>query len=344
MKPALALLICFGLAAALYGQSRSRQTFEGVVTLPNRNAPPPPASLSGTVVAEATGQPLPGAMVTLSQREESPVIALLAGEKPGPVLPPVRTDAQGKFLFQGIVPGASHNLSVQMDGFLTRTLGEQMQDGRGTWLTFAAAEKRDNFTVAMTRSARIEGRVVNQTGESLTGIPVRVFDPNSFSQVAETLSAQDGSYRLQGFSPGRYILAAGSPASLKGQPPRSFVTPITVTNTNLQTQHVSLESRGAYNIRGEVSLPGANSPPPQLSITVKVPSPPGGSRDSWLDINQPYNYSPQTGTFEIPRLLPGVYLVNASVDPQRTTCASAFLVISAADVTGLELTLESCFK
>ena len=331
----LGLLICLGLASALPGQAR-RQTFESVVTLPRRNPATSPATLNGTVVSEGTGQPLTGARVQLARSVESAVIALLAEEEPGPVFSPVTTDSSGRFAFKGISAGR-YTLSVRMDGFLAREVGARA-------LTFEAGEQRNNFSVALTRSARIDGQIVNEAGAILAGIPIRLLDPISYQSIAEATSGQDGSYRMDGFSPANYVIVAGTPVSLNGRLAQSFTTAINIPNTNVQRMNIRLQARGIYRIRGTVSIPGAVLPP-TLGITVRIGYPNAADMSSWTSVTVPQSYDARTGTFEIPNLLPGVYLITAFADPQtRNICSSESILISSADVTGVELALESCMK
>jgi hypothetical protein len=104
-------LIC--LVAGVFGQRR-RPTIEDVITVPSRNAPPATASIAGTVVSEATALPVAGATVALSRRFENALLAVLSQAEPRSVFPPIRTDDNGKFLFEQL-PAAEYGLAVRSE-------------------------------------------------------------------------------------------------------------------------------------------------------------------------------------------------------------------------------------
>lgn len=346
----LAVLIPLGLASFLSGQSRGRpQTFESVVTLQPRNAAAP-ASLSGLVVSEATGEPLVGATVTLTPYFDNAVLALLAEGVSSPPPMPVRTNDSGGFSLKE-VPAGSYDVNVRMEGYIPRTPGDRATDTRREPVVLKAGQQIDDFKVSLLRSARIEGRIRNDAGPLSNPIPLRLVpeQPNLRAgrwenPVAETVSAPDGTYRLDGFLPGRYVLIAGTPLMLNGEPAQSFAATLTVPSTSPQTLDVSLNGRGGFVIRGKLTLDGTPVLPAKVSLSVRAISPGGTGLTPRTGANISGSYSPETGSFEIPALFPGIYEINASLmDPQvMGACSATVAMISDADVSGLEMILKPC--
>src|SRR5688572_8721127 len=205
----LTVLISLALTPSLSGQSRGRpQTFEGAITLPPRNAAAP-ASLTGTVVSQATGEPLAAATVTLVPQFGNAVLALVAEEASGSKpITTVRTNESGNFSFRE-VPAGTYGLNVRSEGYFPPPAGER--------IVLAAGQQLREYKIGLIRSSRIGGLIRNERGEPLDGVPVQLFTPQEpVARVGATLMVQattaaDGTYRLDGFSPGRYLLIAGWP-------------------------------------------------------------------------------------------------------------------------------------
>ena len=363
----LAVLISFQFSAILLGLSQGRrQPFEGVITLPSRNAPQPPAFFAGTVVSEATGQPLAGATVTLSHHFGNAVLLLLSESEARTVIAPVTTNDRGGFSFQEIAADA-YDLTIQMDGYLTQKLGPRTPNGPGPYVTLASGQRIDDFKVGLVRSARIGGHIRTETGQPSEGIPLQLVqaDPLNLrwamdSPVVQSTSAADGSYNLGDFAPGRYVLLAGFPLALNGEPGRSFATELNIPNTEAQTLDFSLDTKGGYSIRGKVSV-GTQVPPAAVEMTIRAtrlrgnPLTPGA-------VSIPYNYDARDGAFEIPGLFPGIYEISVSAKDSQAPaqnldgagrsfeawlkdyagCGSITVVISRASVTGFDLTVKQC--
>jgi large repetitive protein len=336
----LALLICFTLSTVLLGQSRGRpQTFEGTITLPSRNGQEsPPATLSGIVVSEATGEPLPGATVTIARYFENAISLLLSGEDPAASIPPARTDDKGGFSFAGL-RGNAYDLIVQLDGYLPLKLGRNGTGQRGP-LTFTPGQQVSDLKVALVKAASVGGRV--QTGtQALAGIPIRLFRDDSTTSIAQTSTAADGTWHLTGFAVGRYVLFAGYPIALKGEREQSFVTRINVPDTDPKALDFSLDSKGGFAIRGQLRSNGTRGLPMDPGMRIAVMAPEGLSIQAQL-VTVPIAYDSRNGTFEIPGLFPGVYVINAHGDDLDGGCAMGIVPVSNTDVVGLELPLKPC--
>jgi len=346
----LAGLTCIGFAVALLGQSQApRQRFDGTITLRNTGPQPAPAALSGAVVSEATGEPLAGATVSLSRHFENAVLLLLAEEGSAlPPVPPVKTNDRGEFSFEGL--GASaYDVTVLLDGYMPLKFGRS-EAGQPASVTLTAGQRQRDLKLGMTRSARLEGRIQTESGQVLAGVPVQVIpdDSSSFNlrqrtePMAQAISAADGSYRLTGFLPGRYILIAGHPLALNGERAQSFAARIDVPGSELQTLDFSLDGKGGYRIRGRLSIDGTPVAPADVRLSIRTAWPSGTAPRGSDNIAS--SYDPKSGTFEIPGLYPGIYEISVSLmDAQISgTCAAATAVILRADVSAVDLKLKKC--
>jgi 5-hydroxyisourate hydrolase-like protein (transthyretin family) len=317
------------LSASLLGEAQSRQVFEGMRTF--ATAPQPRASIEGTVVSDATGQPLAGATVTLTRHFDS-VLALLS-DTDFPNIPPTTTDASGRFAFPAIDP-AAYNMTVQMAGHVAGVFGQKVADGRKAALSPAPGQRVEGFNVRLIPSARIGGHVRNRAGEPLAGIPLQLLrtDIKSPQSVVHTTSASDGSYQLDGFLSGDYILLAGSPADVTQEPPVSLAMPVAVTAPNLLTLNLSMNTN-RYAVHGKALMRDTGLPPAEASITVSTVGLPGKNRVTLA--GAPVEYNAQSGAFEIPNLLPGIYRI-------ARNCGAVDVLITANNVTGIELLDGTC--
>jgi 5-hydroxyisourate hydrolase-like protein (transthyretin family) len=323
-------------------QSQTRPvTFEGTITLPNRNTAKP-GSVSGTVVSETTGLPLAGATVTISLRRESSLIALLSGEEPGALAAPVTTDERGRFSFQRVAPG-SYELTAKKEGYLEELPG-QTQNPSATWVRLTSDERVDNIKVSLILSSRLEGRVRTETGQPAAGVPVVLIQSGPMNRVAQAKTSDDGSYRLDGFPTGDYVLIAGSPMVAEGETARSFAGPITITTSDTVKSDLTLDTK-SYGIRGKLTLDLVNVPPASMDMTILSMAAPDTSPGP---VAKAINilYSATTGAYDIPGLSPGLYRITAlSTDPRADgLCAAEDVVVQRADIENVNMILMGCGK
>jgi hypothetical protein len=262
------------------------------------------------VVSESTGEPLAGATVTISRYFENGISLLLSGEDPTSSIPPARTDDKGGFSFAGL-RGNAYDLTVQLEGYLPLRLGPRDRNGLGGYVTFVPGQHVNDLKFALTKAASLGGRVQTETGQVSAGIPLRLFREDSTASVAQTSTAADGTWLITGFAPGRYVLVAGYPFVLNGELARSFSTRISVPNTDPPVLDFPLDNKGGLAIRGRLSSDSNPVPPKNPGLTIRVMSP--GEPVSQAP-GIPFNYDSRSGTFEIPGLFPGVYLINAQWD------------------------------
>ncbi len=126
------------------------------------------------------------------------------------------TDISGRFTFSAL-PTGPLTLKASKSGYLDVIFGQKkLGSGRpGTPIQLAAAQKIDNIQMQMPRGAVISGLVVDEVGDPMFGVPVRVWRYLSRNGVREltAISNSDttddrGQYRVSGLVPGDYVVCA----------------------------------------------------------------------------------------------------------------------------------------
>lgn len=194
--PALiCLLTLFGTNAAAQDSAKSEQ----------------PVLKAGSIIGRVLGddgQPLSGIPVFAAPigRTSGP------GRRQGPAGPAqTTTDDDGNFEFANLSP-ASYSISASVPGYIAPPAEEET----GT----AIYRPGDVVTITLVKGGVITGKVVNSTGETLTGVSVsaiRVGNVNGESEDQPALQGfgrawrtdDRGLYRIYGLVPGSYIVQAG---------------------------------------------------------------------------------------------------------------------------------------
>jgi hypothetical protein len=214
---ALILAFVWALAGSLPQQGPPRDAPA------RRDAPPnPTGAISGRVSAAATGAPIQGAIVTLAVAVEldrdAPAVSQLPF-RPGRADrgPTTVTDAFGRFRIDS-VPAGTYRLVVTPGGYRGRYLpmgfGAVRANDAGRPISIRAGEEIRDADVGLTTGVAIEGRVVDETGEALSRIPVfaaRLFAGSESAQRVSDLSVITddlGRYRIYGLEPGTYVVGA----------------------------------------------------------------------------------------------------------------------------------------
>lgn len=112
----------------------------------------PAAGVQGTVVAAATGEPVEGARVKLVERRTDE--NLMSNMS-------VTTDAEGRFAFPYLTPGAQDHLEVTAEGYLPASA------------SLDSTQKTDQtVVVTLERGTELKGRVHGPAGEPVAGATV----------------------------------------------------------------------------------------------------------------------------------------------------------------------------
>ena len=170
-------------------------------------------SLSGVITADANGQSLAGATVTLTPDRASAEEAT------------VQTGADGSFQLENLRP-AQYRLTVELpEGWI-------FSGKAGMELTFAAAQQqtlsigwqalvsRDKLEIGAVKPASVSGDLwldenkdgIRQTDEQrLSGVTLELVNPATGGRVAAAASTEDG-FRFDNVRPGTYLLRFELPA------------------------------------------------------------------------------------------------------------------------------------
>jgi len=199
--------------------------------LPAQPTPPTPqqdkCALEGIVVNRVTGQPVRKARLTLSpvnppdssdnqRQDQSP-------------LPPavVSTDAQGKFAFVDLEPGA-YRLAARHDNYSDQQYGARKPGQLAEPIVLAPGTQKTDLEIRLAPYATISGRIRDEDGDPMQQVPVVVMAyqyTNSGRRLTERRTANSndlGEYRIFNLAPGKYYLRV-RPAPMRGLREDSFI-------------------------------------------------------------------------------------------------------------------------
>lgn len=163
---------------------------------------------SGVIIGQAyeatSGQPIPGALVTLSVRGVTPLI--------------VMADSQGRFAFRTL-PAGVFSLSASKPGFVDGAHGRRRPSGPAQPVVLAEGGRMTDADVPLWRYSAITGTVTDERGEPVVGATVQALirttvagmpklNPGAVDQTDDR-----GVYRIGMLAPGDYVVAlpAGRP-------------------------------------------------------------------------------------------------------------------------------------
>lgn len=232
---------------------------------------PSPGAISGLVVDAVTGQPMPGARVSLARTSGGGSVARAI------------TDSRGRFVFPDLPPAPNYFLDAVTFGYASTRYG---WSGPGQSLAIsdillvpvASGQWVQDIRIPLWKYASVSGRVLDERNEPLVGVMVRAYTMKSIAghprPVFGGLATTDdqGAYRLTGLHPGEYLVVVPSVQS----------TVLSTTPEQPSTQPVgALAPSGVSGGRGAfVSAPGIDvDGRHRLAITnFATPPPPSGNR------------------------------------------------------------------
>jgi protocatechuate 3,4-dioxygenase beta subunit len=286
-----------------------------------------PVTIHGRVVAADTDAALPRARVTFLVNRDS--------------RPPVYTDERGEFSI-ALPSAGSVTLSVVKAGFAVVQIPVQTE----------SLDAARGLSIALTRSAAVNGRVVDTNGETLVGARVyadRVAgEANSTSDVVKFFATTDdrGDYRLGGLPPGRYSVTAtgaqepGAVVTLDLRPGDELsgigFTVVPPQESAMVSSPQPRETAERATIRGQV-VTTAGRPIAQAVVNITGPMSPR------------YFVTDRQGRFAFPGLVAGDYEVAASksdflpgaIDQQTAFESSSRIAVTAgARVNNVSLVLS----
>jgi len=291
-----------------------------------RAAPAGPryAAISGVVLDDATGAPVPHAIITLSTVDAPLLEAVTLSE------------ASGAFGFTE-VPPAKYRLSAACDGFQSAWFGAATAARAPGVLTLAAGDIRYGITFRLRPVGSISGVVYDPDGEGIPNVQLRLLKAGwsrrkpAYETLAFTGTDDRGHYRFSEVLPGRYLVMATQPynsASLMqpevavGQPvqPKAYgtqfypdamrvsaATPIEAApGQDVEGIDLHLTARAAAPLRGRVDVPDDLPSGTAAMISVYPQDlPDSGQQTVGLGAMGP------KFEFAIENLVPGIYLIDA---------------------------------
>jgi hypothetical protein len=211
-----------------------------------------------------TRQPLAGAIVTLSR---------LDGGTP---IPRSVTDSKGRFVFRQLEPSDQYYLGARRFGYEYTRYGwsgpnQSLAIADIARIAVAKDQWVENIRIPLWRLGSISGRVLDELGEPLVGVAVRVFSQAAVSGQpqlvgGEVATTDDlGRYRVTGLQPGTYTIAVLSVQS----------TVLQTTGENPQTQAVGeLAGSGVGVGRGGVAMPTIDADGKHRLVVTNFATPP----------------------------------------------------------------------
>ncbi len=273
------------------------------------------------------------------------------------------TDDDGKFVADGL-DAIPYLVSAQAPGYVPASDG-------GVLNPFELSEPHfvnlgEMVTIKLMRGGVITGRVTNDVGEPVIGVPVkatRIRDETGRSTSVDVGSAQlwsrttddRGVYRIYGLASGSYIVAAGGRDSSSDRPtpfsgrtttyhPSSTRDAAAVVNVSSGVEATDIDVRyrgeGGFAISGKITgAPGTTSGTRQASTTIFLRSPATGETidttysQSSSNQNGYAFYGVANGEYELIATNEGMAGENGSAStPRRVT-------VKGGDVTGVDLTI-----
>jgi hypothetical protein len=361
-------------------------------------------AVQGTVKAADTDRPLSGARVTLTVvtaatpvagsgtvvsgalggiPAEATVVAASTGSSR--TISSITTETDGKFSFQNLEPGL-YTLHVLRDGYARQSYGQRIVGGSPTALRVIAGQSAI-VGLTLIPAGNVSGAIRSPEGRPQAGVPVQLLRATYNSsgqrtfQVEGTARTNDrGEYRLYWVTPGRYYLAAGTPAG-----PNRPVNPNNITASPNEIPERSFvltyypgvsDARGAglidinpggeingidftvvgqqlQRIRGRIVDSDTGRPPRGVGLSLAYRTLTGNS----AAFSAGEKYNPATGEFELRNVPAGSYVVQAIASDEIAAAEGETLVrvgaialranarvpveVSDTDVDGVELRLSA---
>jgi len=278
-------------------------------------------TVEGMVVNASTGQGLRRAIVYLRRSD----VARNSAAQPSYT---AATDSEGKYVFTGLDAG-TYVLTAERNGYTPARYASSVKLDRG--------QKASGLLVLMTPHAVITGRVLDDEGEPVVGAEVQVSSLGYLQGRKQLTRAGSGNtndlgeYRVFGLPAGRYYVSATARSNPVAASTEEYATtyyprttdpasaaPIPVpAGAQLRNIDLVMARTHTVSVRGKVvcEIEGQQrniflSLTPRL--TMGVASMGVGSRGSAVQAD---------GTFEIPRVAPGSYMLQATatIDGKRYT-------------------------
>ena len=204
-----------GLVAGLTAQQppasqrqRPQQPTRDTSALPQDQAPTPTGRITGRVVAADSGRPVKRARVFINAAELPGGRGLL-------------TDENGAFDFSEL-PAGRYTVNASKSGFVALSYGQRRPLQAGTPLQLGDGQQLKGVDFQLPRGSVIGGRIMDEDGEPMAGVMVRVMryqylqGDRRLTPAGSGQTDDRGTYRVWGLMPGDYYINALARISLPG--------------------------------------------------------------------------------------------------------------------------------
>jgi hypothetical protein len=285
------------------------------------------ASVQGTVTNAITGEPVVRAHIALRLLMNGPQVAN-AQKRYGAL-----TTAEGKFSITGMDPGR-YTVAVDRIGFVTTT--------DVPLVILQAGDKKDDLKLKLVPTGAITGRVVNSDGEPVENAAVEV-EMGPYGRGPSSRTDEKGQFRIGGLTPGRYRVRAT---------PESLPIPPEIRTDGTKEVHYAATYYPSALLPGDAARVEARAGTdtsgtdirlvrtPIVRVSGTVPGLPPGTQNAQIEVRKGRNTLSRAnvkadGTFEIWKLTPGKYTIDAVWNPANGThmqSSSADIEVSDANV------------
>jgi hypothetical protein len=262
------------------------------------------------------------------------------------------TDDEGRFQLTGLTPG-EWQVTVQKGGYFPWHVGQRRAFLIPPPVTIAPRQ-RLSVDVPLTRGGVIAGRIVDDSGEPLSGLTVRVYRARmtqGFRRL-ESVGIADrtddtGAFRIYALPPGDYYVAA----SLRTAPADSVVETTYAPTYYPGTGDIGEAQRVRIGLGTETTVVFPLLPVRPVRVAGTLVTSSGTRSDAFVnlvsengELGIPLGIGAVTranGAFTLPDVPPGRYTLTASTrgdGPYET--ASMPLVVGNEDITGVSLTTD----
>ena len=325
-----------GLLVAFCAFSASRllaQTDPQADTQPAPQNPAGQYKLTGSVVNAVTGEPIRRALVQLEGGSERSAL----------------TDSNGHFEFAGL-PAAQVNVTARKPGFFAQ---EELEGGSPEVRSIIVGADSPSVAVKLTPESIIYGRVEAPDGEPIEEIPIRVISSHivdgrkRWEPRANSMTNEDGEFRVANLPPGVYYVEAGPGASFRMRRARRLqvgeegyttafypgatdptgASPIVLTPGQQQEVHFALKPQPVFKVSGLIRGYVAN-----MGVDLQIVDKLGEQ------LTVPIQLNPETGTFDT-KVPAGDYTLRARAQDAKQSAAADVPVSVAGNLSGVQIIL-----
>jgi hypothetical protein len=294
-------------------------------------------TVSGTVVNSVTGEPIRRALVSLFYNQQLTAM----------------TDSDGRFAFEGL-PRMSATLTAQKPEFFSE---QELSAGRSRPRQITVGSNTAT-TIKLVPEAIISGRLIDADGLPIPRLLVRAITQKVMQGRKEWQQGMlgrtdaDGYYRIINLMPGSYFVVAGpgrTQAFVAGAEDTADLgyasvtypgsSPLRVAAGQQVEVNFTIRPEPFYSVTGSVSgtSPGNHYTVQLISRTPGMRMPMGGA-----------NPDPQSGTFTLPRVARGDYILQArgfwvdrqNPNPLTNQTLGAVPISVRGNVMGVSVPLE----